>query len=151
VLRAYHATVHALAVVAAVLLGLVALLVTIDVLARNLRLGSLGWINEVSEYSLPVATFFIAPWLLERAEHVRLDVFVQALGASAARWVARLADTIGLAVCLVFVVYGARLIADSYMLGSKLYKSFEMPEWWTFVPVPLAFSLMAIGFVRRLR
>lgn len=149
--RTYLALVHALAVAAAAVLGLVAVLVTLDVVGRNMRIGGLTWINEVSEYSLPLATFLVAPWLLERAEHVRLDILVQSIGGAAARWIERAANLIGLAVCVVFVVFGTRLIADSFSLGAKLYKSLEIPEWWTFAPVPLSFALMAVGFMRRMR
>ena len=53
-----------------------ALLVTLDVVMRNVGLGTLAWVNEVSEYSLPVATLLIAPWLLHRNQHVRLDVLL---------------------------------------------------------------------------
>ncbi|MFN0301445.1 MAG: TRAP transporter small permease [Burkholderiales bacterium] len=148
--RAYHALVHALAVIAALVLGLVAVLVTVDVLARNLQIGTLPWITEVSEYSLPLATFFVAPWLLHRGEHVRLDIALQRMGRRAALWTERIADLIGLAVCMVFVFYSIRLIDDSMRLGSKIYKTLEIPEWWTYAPVPLSFALLAIGFIRRL-
>ena len=74
--RAYRGLLRAGAVAAALLLGVLALLVTGDVLARNLGLGTLPWIIEVSEYSLPLATFLVAPWLLHRNEHVRLDVLL---------------------------------------------------------------------------
>ncbi|MFM9884031.1 MAG: TRAP transporter small permease [Burkholderiales bacterium] len=148
--RAYHALVHALAVIAALVLGLIAVLVTIDVLARNLRVGTIPWITEVSEYSLPLATFFVAPWLLDRGEHVRLDIFLQSMGRRAALWTERIADLIGLAVCAVFVFYSVRLIDDSMRIGSMIYKTLEIPEWWTYAPVPLCFALLAIGFLRRL-
>ncbi len=148
--RAYHALVHALAIIAALVLGLIAVLVTVDVLARNFRIGTLPWITEVSEYSLPLATFFVAPWLLDRGEHVRLDIALQMMGRRAALWTERIANLIGLAVCVVFVFYSVRLIDDSMRIGSKIYKTLEIPEWWTYAPVPLCFSLLAIGFLRRL-
>src|SRR3989304_2566115 len=88
--RAYRWVLHAGAVVAALLLGALALLVTGDVVARNVGLGTLPWIIEVSEYSLPLAPFLIAPWLLHQGQHVRLDTLVAALPPAAARALARL-------------------------------------------------------------
>lgn len=149
--RTYYALVHALAVIAALVLGAMALLVTFDVIARNLRFGAFPWILEISEYSLPLATFLVAPWLLERNEHVRLDLLLQALSEPVARSIERLADLLGIAICAIFVVYSLRLIADSMQLGSRIYKTVEFPEWWTFAPVPLCFALLLIGFARRLR
>jgi TRAP-type C4-dicarboxylate transport system permease small subunit len=41
--------------------GAITVLVCFDVLSRNLGLRSLPWINEVTEYALPLATLTTAP------------------------------------------------------------------------------------------
>ncbi|MBI4636819.1 MAG: TRAP transporter small permease [Candidatus Rokubacteria bacterium] len=148
--RAYGRALHACAVVAALLLGAVALLVTGDVVARNVGLGTLPWIIEVSEYSLPLATFLVAPWLLYHSEHVRLDALITALPPPAGRALERIADGMGLVICLVFVVYGAKAIASSAQQGSMVIKAIVFPEWWLYAPVPGCFALLAIEFVRRM-
>lgn len=148
--RAYGAVLHAGAVTAALVLAVVALLVTVDVVARNVGLGTLPWINEVSEYSLPLATLLVAPWLLYRGEHVRLDVLLTALPPPAGRALDRLADVVGLGVSAVFVVYGVKTIASSAQQGSLVIKALVFPEWWLFAPVPPCFALLAIEFVRRM-
>ena len=147
--RAYRGLLHAGAVMAALLLGVLALLVTGDVVARNLGLGTLPWILEVSEYSLPLATFLVAPWLLHRNEHVRLDVLLTSLPPGLARALDRFSDAVGLAVSAVFVVYGARAVASSAQQGSLVIKSVVFPEWWLYAPVPVCFAVLAIEFVRR--
>lgn len=149
--RAYGALLHGLALIAAFALGITAVLVAGDVVARNIGLGTLPWILEASEYSLPLATFLVAPWLLHRNEHVRLDMLLVAAPPRARAWLNRIADAAGLLICIVFVVYGAKVVADSARLGSMVIKSIVFPEWWIYVPVPLAFTLLAIEFVARLR
>jgi TRAP-type C4-dicarboxylate transport system permease small subunit len=145
VARAYGNLLNALAVVAAVLLGATAFAVTLDVVARNVGLGTLPWILEVSEYVLPAATFLVAPWLLHRNEHIRLDVL---LGVwPSLRYVAL---SVGLAVSAILVVYGVRTILNSAAQGSMVFKSVVFPEWWLYVPVPLCFGLLAIEFLRQL-
>jgi TRAP-type C4-dicarboxylate transport system permease small subunit len=146
----YHRLMQACGALAALSIGAVALLVTFDVVARNLGLANLPWVVEVSEYSLPLATFLAAPWLLYRNEHVRLDMVLTALPRRAARLLDRLADLVGIAVSLVFVWYGVRVIADSRALGSMVFKTLVFPEWWLFVPVPLCFALLAVEFLRRM-
>jgi TRAP-type C4-dicarboxylate transport system permease small subunit len=148
--RAYRGLLHACAVIAALLLGVTALLVTGDVVARNIGLGTLPWILEVSEYVLPLATFLVAPWLLVRNEHVRLDVLLTSLPPRLARALARAGDLLGLAICAVFVIYGVRAIASSAQQGSLVIKSVVFPEWWLYAPVPACFALLGIEFVRRL-
>jgi TRAP-type transport system small permease protein len=134
-----------LAAGAAVLLGASALAITIDVIGRNVGMGTLPWILEVSEYVLPLATFLVAPWLLYRNEHVRLDIL-----AVTRPWLGHVANIIGLAVCAVLVVYGARTILNSATQGAMIFKSVVFPEWWLYVPVPLCFGLLTIEFLRRL-
>jgi len=148
--RAYRWLLHAGAVAAALLLGVLALLVTADVVARNLGWGTLPWILEVSEYCLPLATFLIAPWLLSRSEHVRVDLLLTVLPSAVARALDRLADAAGFAVCAVFVVYGARTVAGSAQQGSLVIKAVVFPEWWLYAPVPVSFAFLAIEFLRRI-
>ena len=134
-----------LAALAALLLGVTALAITLDVIARNVGLGTLPWILEVSEYVLPLATFLVAPWLLGRNEHVRLDVLLAPFPG-----LGHVANHIGLAVSGVLVVYGVRTILNSAAQGSMVFKSVVFPEWWLYAPVPLCFGLLSIEFLRRL-
>jgi TRAP-type C4-dicarboxylate transport system permease small subunit len=147
---AYDRLLRALAQAAALLLGAVTLLVAGDVLARNVGLGTLPWVLEVSEYSLPLATFLVAPWLLHRSEHVRIDVLLTALPARAARALGRAGDLVGLGVCVVFAVYGGRAALASARQGSMVIKSVVFPEWWLYAPVVPCFALLAVEFVRRM-
>ena len=141
----YGKLLQGLAAIAAVLLGVTALAITLDVIARNVGLGTVSWILEVSEYVLPVATFLVAPWLLYRNEHVRLDVLLPRLP-----WLNHVANAVGLAVSAVLVVYGVRTILNSAQQGAMVFKSVVFPEWWLYTPVPLCFSLLAFEFLRRL-
>lgn len=150
-MRLYRLVIQALARAAAVLIGAMALAVTLDVVARNLGLGTIAWVNEVSEYSLPVATLLVAPWLLQRNEHVRLDVLLVSLPRGSARILERVMDLAGIAICAVFVWYGVRLILDSSRIGSMMIKTLAIPEWWQYALVPVCFSLLAVEFARRLR
>jgi TRAP-type transport system small permease protein len=142
---AYGKLLQGLAAAAAVLLGATALAITLDVIARNVGLGTLPWILEVSEYVLPLATFLAAPWLLYRNEHVRLDVLLARLP-----WLKLVGNLVGLSVCTVLVVYGVRTILNSAAQSSMVLKSVVFPEWWLYAPVPLCFGLLSIEFLRRL-
>jgi TRAP-type transport system small permease protein len=148
--RLYAVVLQGLAAIAAVLLGAMAFAVTYDVLARNVGWGATPWILEVSEYVLPVATFFAAPWLLYRNEHVRLDVLLRAIPQGAARVLDTAVNGLGLAICIVLVIYGARTIMDSARQGSVVLKSVVFPEWWLYTPFAACFVLLAAEFVRRL-
>jgi TRAP-type transport system small permease protein len=148
--RLYRALIHACGVVAALLFGIVAVLVTLDVVMRNLGFGNLPWIVEVSEYSLPVATFLTAPWLLHNNQHVRVEVLLTAVPARIARWLDQFADLVGLAGSLGLVWYGLQIIGDSRGINALIIKTLVFPEWWLFAPLPIGGALLAIEFVRRM-
>ena len=150
-MKYYVALLQGCAYVAAVIVGLMALAVTFDVVARNLGWGNTGWVVELTEYSLPVATLLVAPYLLHRNEHVRLDILLTLLPRRAALVLERCADIVGMMICAVFIWYSAKLIFDSARLGSMVVKTLSIPEWWQYALLPVSFTLLAIEFARRLR
>lgn len=150
-MRFYRLLIQAFAWAAGLLLGVMALAVTLDVVARNLGLGNTGWVVELSEYSLPVATLLVAPWLLHRNEHVRLDALLVSVPRKFALLLERGADLLGILICAVFVWFSLKLIFDSARLGSMMVKTLAIPEWWQYALVPVCFSLLGVEFARRLR
>ena len=150
-MRAYALLLQAFAYIAAVLVGAMALAVTLDVVGRNLGWSNTGWVVELTECSLPLATLLVAPYLLYRNEHVRLDVVLVLLPKRMSLFLERSADVLGMMICAIFVWYGIKLIFDSARLGSMVVKTLAIPEWWQYALVPVSFTLLAIEFARRLR
>lgn len=148
--RAYHVLMESCGSVSALLLGIIAVLVTVDIVSRNLGTGSFGWIVEITEYSLALTTFLAAPWILYKYEHVRLDVVLKLLPVNIAHWLERLADAVGLMVCAAFFVFGVKVMLESARSDSIMIKSLVFPEWWLFLPVPFCFGLLGIEFLRRI-
>ena len=141
---------NALASAAALtLLGMV-ILVTADILLRNLANTGFVWSNEISEYALYLMTLMVAPWLLRRGQHVRLDLVLAAIPARAAWLMEAAGDLIGLALCVLLVRYGVLMTHEAWRIGSITIKNLVFPEWWLLAPLPLTFLLLAIEFVFRL-
>ena len=134
---------------AAATVALISLLVCYDVVGRNLGLPSLVWVNEITEYALPIATLAAAPWLMWRNQHVRLDLLGAVLSTSSQRRVDRVASLLGLVISLVMVWYAVRMLLDSRQAGSLVMKALVFPEWWLYVPVPIGFALLALECGRR--
>ncbi len=125
-------------------------LVTADILLRNLTRSGFPWANEVSEYALYGMTLLTAPWLLRRGQHVRIDLLLSVVPARIAWLMEALGDAIGFAVCIVMVRYGTHMAADSFRIGSVTIKNLVFSEWWLLVPLPICFALLAFEFVFRL-
>ena len=135
--------------VAAAVIAVITLMVCYDVVGRNIGLPTLPWVNEITEYALPIATLAAAPWLMWRNQHVRLDLLGAVLSRPAQRMADRFASALGLVVSLLMCWYGMAMLLDSRNAGSLVMKALVFPEWWLFVPVPIGFALLALECGRR--
>jgi TRAP-type C4-dicarboxylate transport system permease small subunit len=140
---------NALAVLAALTLLAMVVMVTADIVLRNVTRSGFPWANEVSEYALYITTLLTAPWLLRRGQHVRIDLVLTVMPLRVAWVMEMLADVVGFTVCLVMMRYGIKMTMDSAMLGSITIKNLVFPEWWLLWPLPVCFALLAAEFVFR--
>jgi TRAP-type C4-dicarboxylate transport system permease small subunit len=138
-----------LAVAAAFILLAMVVLVSADIVLRNLTRTGFPWANEISEYALYAMTLLTAPWLLRRGQHVRIDLALTLVPLRIAFAMEALADILGFAVCLVMMRYGIKMVVDSAMLGSITIKNLVFPEWWLLAPLPICFALIAAEFAFR--
>jgi TRAP-type C4-dicarboxylate transport system permease small subunit len=139
----------ALAAAAALILLAMVVMVTADIMLRNLTRSGFPWANEVSEYALYGITLLTAPWLLRRGQHVRIDLALTMVPARVAWLMEAAADVLGFVVCLVMLRYGVKMTIDSAMLDAITVKNLVFPEWWLLWPMPLCFAMLAAEFVFR--
>jgi TRAP-type C4-dicarboxylate transport system permease small subunit len=140
-----------LALLAALMLFAMVVLVTADILLRNFTGGGFVWATEVSEYALYLITLLVAPWLLRRGQHIRVDLVLGLLPTRVAWLIEAASDTMGFAVSLIMVRYGWLMTYESRRLGSITIKNLIFPEWWLLAALPVAFALLAVEFVFRFR
>ncbi len=146
---------EAFALAACALLGAMALMICADVLLRNVALlpgvDGLPWANELSETTLYLVTVLAAPWLLREGRHIRVDIVLRVLPPRAG-WICEwVCDAIALACCVTVALYGARATWESYSQGSITIKTLVLPEWWTLAPLPVAFALLSVEVLFRMR
>ena len=147
--RAWDTLLTGLGLLAGALFGLMALAIGVDVVLRNLGAGGAGWLIEVIEYGLLVATLLAAPWVLREGAHVTVDVLVARLPGKAGAAARRLAALAGMAVCAGVAWYGWRATAQALARDSLVFKSLVFPEWWILALVPAGMALMAVEFARQ--
>ncbi len=137
-----------LAGTAGAILALDILLIATEVLCRNLGIGGMGWLSDIVEYSLPLATLLVAPWLVSGNGHVRIDLLVERLGARNRLGLYRLTMLVAGTVTAVLVYASTMLVVDTYRSGALVMKSLVFPEWWVLAPVPPLFLLIAVECLR---
>ena len=136
--------------IAGVVIALIAVLVSLDVVLRNLRLGNFPWLIEVTEYALYGITFLAAPWVLHLGAHVRVDILIEALPQKAATVLECLMDMLGLGLSLVLIYYGVIATLDAWTLGSLIFKELIIPEWQLLWVIPFSGGLLALEFMLRI-
>jgi C4-dicarboxylate transporter, DctQ subunit len=148
--RSYDRLVAGLGLLAGFIFGAMALGIGVDVTLRNVHGSGVGWLIELLEYAMLVATLLAAPWVLREGAHVTVDILVSNLPAGARRLMRLLSSGAGLVICLTVLGYGWKSAALAFERGSMVYKSFVFPEWWVLALLPLCMGMLAIEFARLL-
>lgn len=147
----YDSLLDVFGVAAGAAFGLVAIVTTTDVLMRLTGAGAINGLAELVEYLLFTATFLAAPWLLHQNGHVQVDFLINALPPTLRQATRRLADAIGLLVCLTILFYAVRVTHESWANHNVLLKTYVVPEWWFYAIVIVSMLLLTVEFIRRLR
>lgn len=146
----FDGLIDALAAAAGALVVLLTALVVFDVAARSLRILTLPWSLEATEYMLYAVTFLGAPWVLRENGHIAIELVVERLPAPLRAATARVADVLGAAICAVLLYYACRVVWLSYRSGIMVQKSFSFPEWLAYAGIPPVMLILLALYLRRI-
>jgi TRAP-type C4-dicarboxylate transport system permease small subunit len=147
---AYERLLRACGFLAGATLVVLAVLITLDVLLRNLGLFSSGALLEITEYALFVTTFMAAPWVLWLGSHVRVDLVLSQVPAPVARMMEIAADLAGLICSALLGWHGFNVMLVSFQRGDLIVKQLVVPEWTLMMFIPASCILLVIEFLRRI-
>lgn len=148
--KAFEFLLSAFSTLFGVAIGLLIVLMGADIFMRDLRLGSLPWLIEITEYTLYAGTFLAAPWVLRQGQHVRVDILLMSVSKRVAVRLEQFVDLCGLGISLVLLWYGASASIDAFRTDMIQFKTWNYPEWLLLLPIPLGFTLLSIEFVLRI-
>lgn len=152
---AFGKLLEALALLGCALIFAMTIMICADVLLRNARIipGVYGfaWANEVSEAMLYLVTLLTAPWLLRQGQHIRVDIVLRAVPKRLGWIFEWVADAAGFACCAIIAWHGVDATLKSYQSGALSIKTLVTPEWWMQAPLPVAFVLLSIEMLFRMR
>ncbi|MDJ0947573.1 MAG: TRAP transporter small permease [Alphaproteobacteria bacterium] len=132
-------------------LAVMAAMISLDVLIRNLGIGNFPWLLEVAEYALYLSTFLAAPWVLRLGAHVRVDLILNSVPERVARIMEVVVDVLGAVICLVLVWYGLLAAIDSFAVNARFDKELIVSEWWLLMAIPVSSAMLFVEFLLRLR
>ena len=132
------------------IVGLITLGIGVDVVTRNLGIGTIGWMIEVVEYLLYAATFLGAPYLLLRGGHVTVDILISNLRPGAATLLAVLTGILIAATSAILTWATVLATLQAFEEGSTLYKTIIIKEWVLLALMPVSFAALTLVSLRLL-
>ncbi len=146
--KAYDAVLYGMAVVAGVLMTAMMVVITLDVVLRNLGYQSSAHFFTFTEYALLMVPCLGAPWLAREKGHVYIEILLMHLTPGRRAALIRLVGVVCVVVCAVLAWYGIQVTLGDYLAGEKDVRSLDMPRWMVVGFIPLSFAMMAVEFLR---
>jgi len=148
VCRLYNAILYGMAYAAGLLMAAMMVVITLDVVLRNVGYQSSAHFFTFTEYALLAVPCLGAPWLVREKGHVYVELLLMSLSPGRRAILTYLIGMACVAVCAIVAWYGFAVTINDYMQNEKDVRSFDMPRWIVVGFIPLSFTMMAIEFLR---
>jgi len=134
---------------AVILIIAMMLMVLIDVVGRYFFNQPLRGANELCGNSLVWFTFLSAAWILKREKHVMVTIVVDSLRPRARSLLGIFASILGIIVCLSIVVFGSRLVWQTFQSGTVQPFVLALPLAPLYTIIPIGSAFLMIRFIIR--
>ncbi len=148
VAKAYDAILYGMAYIAALLLVAMMVVITLDVVIRNVGYQSSAHFFTFTEYALLIVPCMGAPWLAREKGHIYVEILLMSLPERTRRRMTMLVGVICVAVCLVVAWFGFQVALNDFLQNEKDVRSMDMPRWLIVGWIPISFLMMAVEFAR---
>ena len=133
---------------AAALIVAMMVVITLDVVLRNLGYQSSAHFFTFTEYALLVVPCLGAPWLVREKGHIYVEILLMHLDRRRRAALRRAIGIVCIVVCAVLAWYGFEVTLRDFVATEKDVRSLDMPRWLVVGFVPLSFAMMALEFLR---
>ena len=148
--RAHDWLLDALKILAGVVVFAIFLLIVVDVALTTLGITPFEGTIGLVEYGLLWFTMLGAPWLARIKGHVFIDALTQFFAPKAQRIAAKFAYLVAITGSAGFCYYSVLLFLETWETEQIDERGMELMNWWLYAPMPIAFFLLAIEFLRYL-
>lgn len=148
--RLLSAIENLLAVFSIAFLFLLVLIITADVVGRQVANFSMPWIVEVAEYFLLFSTFMTSAWVLREGGHISVDFFDRHLSPQGVRRLKAVAYMLTFLTALFVLWFSFQTTLRYYQRGSFQGNFVHVPQWLVYAPIPAGISLFSIELVRQI-
>ena len=137
-----------MAIAAGFLMAAMMTVIFVDVVLRNLGYQSSAHFFTFTEYALLAIPCLGAPWLVREKAHIYVEILLMSLAPRHRRALTWVIGVICVAVCAVLAWYGFGVTLRDFLQNEKDVRSLDMPRWMVVGFIPLAFTMMALEFLR---
>jgi TRAP-type C4-dicarboxylate transport system permease small subunit len=146
-LRLYDRLIAGLAGLAGISLFVIAAMIVVDVVLRNIGLRPPQAISALTEYALLYATMAAAPWLVRTGGHVTIQTLTERLPDGLHANLRRIILITAVLLCLVLSIAALGMAIESFNRGDVDVRSIDLPRWLLFAPLAFGFLLLAAEFL----
>ena len=148
--KIYNYVLYGMAYCSGVTIFIAVVLIVIDVGMRITGFDPFVFVLTAVEYILLYFTMLAAPWLVRIKGHVFIDAVTQFLPPRVKIVMAKLVYLACIAASSIYCYQLVILLTEAIQSGELDMRSYEIPIWILFVPMPLCFFMCAMEFVRYL-
>lgn len=127
----------------------ITLLVCVDVFMRYFLNSPLENVFEITQHSLVFMTFLVAPWVLRRDQHVKMEGVLGYFSPKAQSGIKTLTSLLGAFICLILFWYGFQGTWDYYKRELWFPGGMRIPQYPILAVIVIAYFLLFIQFLRR--
>lgn len=128
------------------LIGLVAVMITVDIVLRNYFRSTIPDGVEIATYAFVWMIFLGAAGASRTGTHFQVD-FIERIGFRSARLAARVTvEIFNCAVAAIMAFYSWQYTSRSW---NRVSEGLEMPLGYFYIIFPICFALMALAHIRR--
>jgi TRAP-type C4-dicarboxylate transport system permease small subunit len=147
--RIFDATVKYLCYLAAAILVVMSLSISLDVILRYTINNPLKWVFEGTEYALLFITFLAATRVLQKEGHVKLDLAVNAMGTKLRAGVNAFTSLVMAVVCLVITWSSVKYTIYLIQNDVTIIQYYTIPKVTIYFIIPVGFFLLFIQSLKR--
>ena len=148
--KLYNYVLFGMAYCSGVTIFMAVCLIVVDVGMRITGLDPFVFVLTTVEYILLYFTMLAAPWLLRIKRHVFIDAVTQFMPPTVKKVIAKLVYSACIIACSIYCWQLIILLVEAIQSGELDMRSYEIPIWILFVPMPLCFFMCIIEFFRYL-
>ena len=130
--------------ITSILFFLIGGMITYEVVARYVFLSPTIWAEEMSRFVQIWGTYLAAGYVLRNRDLIKIELLTARLGKGTQRFLEAVSLVFIAGFCLVAIIYGVQIVAESIEMGRATSTMLAVPRWMTESAIPIGFTILLL-------